>query len=427
MTDSTAISAELWLDRGLIWTGGDSVRYLVVGLKAKPAAQDRSGLSRRSHNLGFVIDRSQSMAGPALTAAKQFVKQVVRQLDHRDTVSVVAFDRTQEVLAAGVRMDATGQRAVETALAGINPVEGSELFEGWLRGAEQVASLITNPGDQMSRLFVISDGRDSAATERIGYWAQHARALADRGLPTSSLGIGTDTNPSTLVALDDRQGEWLYTTEDPGSLVRQVVAEYLEVDPVVARDASISVSAPVLAIDPVHQLESDRLRVPAGCFAETEVGHLRGGAARYSVFRVTFPEGIAGMTVEILAEVNWTDPLTGATVEPRRLAAPVEFARSRENTPQPRNRFATNLVASAWADAVLRDVLRLNLDGAPNAAEALIAGQLHHLERYCRGVDPAWQRFRLLLEGLKVVHEPWYQSQSRARMVERLLGDSPEG
>lgn len=421
MTSPSDIKVESWLDRSLIWTGGGSVRYLALMVGAQGKGAEPQRFRRRSHNLGFVIDRSQSMTGAALEAAKRFVSLIVNRLDDRDRVSVVAFDRDPLTVIHGIRPDVSAKHRMHTALSKLEPGEGSDLLGGWLEGAERVAECMANEG-QLSRLFVVSAGRSPDPANHIREFELHASELAGRGVPTTALAIGLDAQLAPLIALDDRRGDWLVATDSIESLARVATSEYLEVDPQVATDVGVSVTAPRVAIEAVtdsalaEQTRSRRSRP-----ATTDIGNLRTGGQKVLVFRIICPDGKAGEQVHLTVNLTWMDPLTGTPTARAIDAASLGFARGDENTPQPRDRFATTIAASAWKNAILSQVLRLNTARRYAEAEALIARELAYLERYCKSISAAEREFQQLMQALYIVHEPWKRSGNRERAMRNFI------
>ena len=90
MSDDSAVSIDAWCDRELIWENGDSVRYLIVELKAGGVRARINGpLSR--HNIAILIDASSSMAGVALDRCKNVASLLIRHLSEDDRLSIVSF------------------------------------------------------------------------------------------------------------------------------------------------------------------------------------------------------------------------------------------------------------------------------------------------------------------------------------------------
>ena len=78
------------IDRPIINAAGESVRHLVVTIRA-PERKPDPGQQRLPLNLGLVIDASGSMSGPPLESAKQATIDVIDALSDDDHMSLVSF------------------------------------------------------------------------------------------------------------------------------------------------------------------------------------------------------------------------------------------------------------------------------------------------------------------------------------------------
>ena len=88
--------------------------------------------------IALVIDRSGSMAGPKLKAAKNAAQQLVRMLAPSDRVSVVSFDQE-------VRIDVPLTTPNESVINRIDAIiHGglTALFDGWQKGMNQLLLLL---------------------------------------------------------------------------------------------------------------------------------------------------------------------------------------------------------------------------------------------------------------------------------------------
>ena len=85
-----AVVLNAGFDQSLIPEQGNSIRYLVVEIKAPPAIL--TGREPPPLNVAFVIDRSGSMSRGKLEKAKEAASQVVESFGHKDHFSLVSFD-----------------------------------------------------------------------------------------------------------------------------------------------------------------------------------------------------------------------------------------------------------------------------------------------------------------------------------------------
>jgi len=84
----------------------------------------------------------------------------------------------------------------------------TNLAEGWLRGAEQVASHLAAEG--VNRVLLLTDGLANVGITDPAQLAAHAAQLRKRGVATSTIGVGEDFDESLLQALADAGGGHFY-------------------------------------------------------------------------------------------------------------------------------------------------------------------------------------------------------------------------
>ena len=188
------------VDRSLVWKRGNSVRYLLAEVQAPAASVDRSG-QPAALNLALVIDASGSMEGAPLAAAKQAAAGVVRQLSERDRVSLVSFDTTVTTHVEAVPVTAEGKTQALAAIAAVESGASTNLSAGWLAGATCVAHAMEGDPAGQHRVIVLSDGWANDGLTDPGVLARHAAALSQRGLYSSSVGIGDDYSTAQLRAM----------------------------------------------------------------------------------------------------------------------------------------------------------------------------------------------------------------------------------
>jgi Ca-activated chloride channel family protein len=132
-----------------------------------------------------VLDRSGSMDGERLQAAKQALVRLVDRLDAHDRFGVVAFDdEVRVVVPAGALHDkvATQQAIVDIDSGGMTNLSG-----GLLRGLQEARRVA---GDSGSTLLLLSDGHANSGETDPAKLAAVAAGARDHGITTSTIGIG---------------------------------------------------------------------------------------------------------------------------------------------------------------------------------------------------------------------------------------------
>ncbi len=170
--------------------GKDGQGHFALIVPSSAFGQAEIGKPRR---VVFVIDRSGSMRGAAMTQARQAVMACLGALSGQDLFSVVAFDDQTECLAQRLMDGSTGSRdAVEEFLDSVDARGGTDLAAGFLAAAKLLGS---EGGD----VFVLTDGQ-VAGTETI---LAKARTT---GIRIHCLGIGSASQDRFLTLLARETG-----------------------------------------------------------------------------------------------------------------------------------------------------------------------------------------------------------------------------
>ncbi|MDQ8155225.1 MAG: VWA domain-containing protein, partial [Gemmatimonadota bacterium] len=158
-------------------------------------------------NLALVLDRSGSMAGRKLAAAKHAATQLVQRLAPEHHASIVVFDDRVDTLVDGAAGDSG---TLSAAIAGIGAGGTTNLSGGWLQGRTLAAR--SRDGDRsVNRIILMTDGQaNEGITDRDQLTAM-CRAAAAEGISTSTVGFGIDYDEDLLKAMADAgQGNTWY-------------------------------------------------------------------------------------------------------------------------------------------------------------------------------------------------------------------------
>ena len=202
---------------GIPTTGGALEVLVRVQAPSKPEAiAGESGsagsASRSPLRLSLVVDRSGSMDGQPLTEALRCVDHIAARLRPADQLAVVLYDHEVQV---ALPLGAAGDAAkVRTALAGVVSGGRTDLHAGWEAGARE---LLLGIAGTISRVILLSDGQANQGQIDPAFIAGRCAYWAERGVSTTTVGLGRGFNEDLMLAMADAGGGQQYygqTAED---------------------------------------------------------------------------------------------------------------------------------------------------------------------------------------------------------------------
>jgi Ca-activated chloride channel homolog len=361
-------------DRRLIRAAGGSERFVLVELCAPTPAPDPAR-RRTPVNLAFVLDRSGSMAGRGkLELAKQGVLEALDRLDPGDRFAIVAYDDHIDVVVGSTPASPEARHAAAGALRAIEARGSTNLADGWLRGAEQVATHLG--AGSVDRVLLLTDGLANVGITDPAVLSGHAAELRARGIATSTIGVGEDFDESLLQAMADAGGGHFYFAGSLPEIRDHLTSEVGEALDVVARDVILTLTVPRARVRPLtpHPTETfgDQTRV--------RLGDLVAGQLARSVLRVGFPSGHDGTAVPATLSVAAAGALAGPSFAPRTLDW--RFAGHAANDGQPRDRVVDRAVAELFAARARQEAVALNRRGDWQQARRSLEGVAERILGY---------------------------------------------
>ncbi|MDP2955035.1 MAG: VWA domain-containing protein [Longimicrobiales bacterium] len=182
------------LDHEPVADGGWMVHALLRLEGEAPENRDRVPL-----NLSLVLDRSGSMSGEKLDAARRAAAMLARRLSPQDTVSVVAFDDAVDVVAPPASGDA--QERLPGLIESIESGGMTNLSGGWLRGRDLVADNLRDGG--VNRVILLTDGQANVGIADPKKLTGLCRQGTKKGVSTTTIGFGEDYDEDLLKAMAD--------------------------------------------------------------------------------------------------------------------------------------------------------------------------------------------------------------------------------
>lgn len=369
------------LDRRLIRASGRSRRFLVIDITA-PTVEADPARRRPPVNLAFVLDRSGSMGGHnKLGLAKQAVLEAIHRLDPADRFSVVAYDSHIDVVMPGTLATAEARAEAARRLGPVEPRGSTNLHGGWLTGCEQVAAVAAPDG--VNRVLLLTDGLANQGVTDPGQLAGTAHDLRQRGVTTSTFGVGTDFDESLLQAMADSGGGHFYFAGDVVAMRDHITSEVGETLDIVARDVVVDLRLPESVR--VESLSPFRVEQGPG-HARIHLGDMVSGQGLTIALRLTFDYGDLGRELGAVVRLEDRDR---AFERATPAAAPVSlawrYADHPANDGQPRDVEVDRVVARLFADRAKQEAVRLNREGRFEDACQALDGVRRRVHRYAHG------------------------------------------
>jgi Ca-activated chloride channel family protein len=382
---------------------------------------------RRPLDICLVLDRSGSMGGEKLAAARSAAAQLVRRLAPSDVASVVAFDQEVSVIAepaTGGQQADLAQRIERIASGGSTNLSG-----GWLRGREFVARGLGTPG--VHRIMLLTDGQANVGIQDpdtlVGMCTQ-ARA---QGISTTTIGFGADYDEHLLRAMAEAGGGNTFYIESADQASAIFNDELEGLFGLSAQNLTVSVApAPSVTLAAVHhdyprtsdangvaRLDLGDLyaREPRALLCEFLVSDIAGQddvavATLIVTADVITPEGIEHRTIELPITVSLADgPSVNAEVQRELLLLQSARARMDALRAQQEGDFSGAHARLASMGAQLR--------ASPFALEELVAEDAADLELMAMRVGEA----PASAADLKYMHQRSYNRRSARSMKDELI------
>ena len=358
-------------DRRFVRARGDSTRYVLVTLTAptRERATDRPAL-----NVAFILDRSGSMGGQKIALAREAVVRAIGGLGERDRFSVVAYDDRIDVVVESTNASAEAKRNAVERLRAIDARGSTNLAEGWLRGAEQVA--LHQADGAVNRCLLLTDGLANVGLTDADALQAHAAELRARGIGTTTFGVGADFDERLLQSLADAGGGHFYFIERAVQIPDFITSELGELLEVVARDVAVDVQlAPDFRLDTLSPLAVERRN--GGC--RLAIGDLVSGQEVEIAVSLRFPAGEVGRTVSAFFTVGDGDGMFAAEGG---CSVSWEYATDAIVDSQPRDCEVDRAVARLYAAQAEQEALQLNAIGEFTQAQRRLASVAERIRGY---------------------------------------------
>lgn len=297
--DTDAVHVRLDVDRTVL--PADTTEKAVVKISLDGVRQRRAE-KRPPVNLAIVIDRSGSMSGDKIVKAREAAIEAVERLSPDDIVSLVVYDNRVDTLVSAQRVG-NGARLIQ-AIRGIEPRGGTALYNGVVRGADEVRKNLEDRSF-VNRVILLSDGLANQGPSTPEELGRLGGTLMRDGISVTTIGLGLGFNEDLMTRLAQRSDGNTYFVEHSSDLSRIFAAELGDVMNVVARRVVIEVEFPV-GVRPLNFVGRDG--TIKGQRAELTLNQIYGGQEKFALIEVEVAPNKADRQIELAsAKVNYED------------------------------------------------------------------------------------------------------------------------
>lgn len=351
-------------DRALIPAGQSCQRYVHLTLTAPtaPSKGDRPAL-----NLSLILDRSGSMSGNKLAYVKRAAEHALRLLGERDRASVVIYDDQVEVLAPSQPMSPANREHTVRAVKRLRTGGMTNLSGGWFTGCDQIAD--HQRDEAINRALLLTDGLANQGITDQEELAGHAKALRQRGISTTTFGVGNDFNEFLLQAIADAGGGHFYFIDSPDQIPNYFHGELGEMLDTVARETTLSLDLPAgatarLINDIRHETTDWGLRV--------FLGDAYSGQTHELVLRLDLPAKALGETLNVVPRLAYHDVTSQSTREVGGDPLVYTVASASQVADQPVDEDVLIIAARLEAEGAKLQALKLEREGQLDQAKSLL-------------------------------------------------------
>ncbi|HZS46254.1 MAG TPA: VWA domain-containing protein [Blastocatellia bacterium] len=275
------------------------------------------GIGRRPKlNLSMVLDRSGSMSGEKMDHARRAAMYCIDQLLSTDRISVVIFDDVVETLINSCL--AENKSDLKERISTIMARNSTALHEAWVRGGLQISQHLDSGA--INRVLLITDGLANVGLTNTDEIVSQSKGLAERGVSTSTIGIGGDFNEDLLLPMATAGGGNAWHVEHADDMQRIFAVELEGLIAQIGHSVSLGMipSDGVRLVDVLNDFEMNengRYKLP----------NLQAGSPIEVVVQLKLPAQPAGMKMRLFDLRLGFTPQDRASAEVIKHSFEIEF------------------------------------------------------------------------------------------------------
>mgnify|MGYP001063217172 FL=1 len=383
MTKKSNINIEMSWDKVVVPAKTNTERSLLIELSADSDSKIKK-IDRPPVNLALVVDRSGSMDGSPIEAAKIAASQIVEKLSSKDCLSLVSFDDEVITHFSNVKMDIEGCNHAKQMISELYARGMTDLSGGWFEGAKCATEAIDEGGFSNGYVIVLSDGMANHGITDPKELKMHATELASRGIQTSSIGIGADYSPLQLDALAEGGEGRLHDTETADDIIDVVLGELGEIGNTIARNIKLYIHSPRgVQFECLSKMQGHR----SGNFFQIDIGSLQLNQTKSVALLTKVGEFPNGNDLSFKAHITWEELETGKQNESSVVNSTLKVVTLKKAESAAINSTVVKKVADLWEASL--------------AYHAMIFNEQNRFGRASRIYDDNMESYDLLINSLE--------------------------
>jgi Ca-activated chloride channel homolog len=367
---SAGLKLDAELGQSVLPLGKSGKVYLRLSLKSAPIANRER---RPPVNVALVLDRSGSMKGKRIAAAKEAASEALQRLAADDVVALVAYNHQVDVLQRAARLG--DDHGLKSKINGLDATGRTALHAGVVTGADEVKRYLA--ANRVNRVILLSDGLANVGPSTPSELAALGRKLGSEGISVTTIGLGLDYNEDLMQRLAAASDGNHVFVEDAKDLAGIFNAEFGDALSITAQDIEIIIECrigfmPVRVLGREATIEGNRIRL--------KLNQLQGSNERYFVVELDAPEVRTPGDAEVASvEVNYLDLNSG---DRRRAEARAKgrFSASAEEAEKSLNKVVMSQVSTQIATEASERAVELRDKGDITGARKLLEGNATYLK-----------------------------------------------
>jgi Ca-activated chloride channel family protein len=228
------LNTQLVQDKVLEGSPGQVAVAVTLTAAELPKAADRP---KQAVDLVIVLDRSGSMQGEKIEAARQAVQQLLQRLGPNDRLGVVTYENSVQLMSPLTAVNDANRGRLASAINQVYADGGTNLGGGLQQGIDLF--LGTPDEGRQRKLILISDGLANHGITDPQALGRMAAAATDHHFAVSTVGVGLDFNELLMTTIADHGTGRYYFLENAFAFAQVFEKEFQNARQVAAADVQI--------------------------------------------------------------------------------------------------------------------------------------------------------------------------------------------